>query len=180
MTQEEIDVHVVGLIMSNQYSLKKGYDLFGERVGAVTEKELQQIHDMATYTPIMHRGELSHDEKKKVSNALFFLTEKGNGDIKGRKVADGSKQRTFEGYNKADGTSPTVSTDGLLITCAIDAHEGLDVCTMDIPGAFLQADNDEFVLMLLKGTLAEMMVKIDQVCIENMLLLERDSNQCYM
>ena len=35
------------------------------------------------------------------------------------------------------------------------------MCTMDILGAFLQADNDEFVLMLLKGTLAEMMVKID-------------------
>ena len=115
---------------------------------------------MATYTS-MHRGESSHEEKKKVSNALFFLTEKGNGDIKGRKVADGSKQRTFEGYNKADGTLPAVSTDGLLITCAIDAHEGLDVCTMDIPGTFLQADNDEFVLVLLKGTLAEMMVKID-------------------
>jgi hypothetical protein len=32
---------------------------------------------------------------------------------------------------------------------------------MDIPGAFLQADNDEFVVMLLRGKLAEMMVKID-------------------
>ena len=32
---------------------------------------------------------------------------------------------------------------------------------MDIPGAFLQADNDEFILMLLQGKLAEMMVQID-------------------
>ena len=67
----------------------------------------------------------------------------------------------FEGYNKADGTSPTVSTDGLLITAAIDGHEDRDVCIMDIPGAFLQAENDEFVLMLLRGKLAEMMVKVD-------------------
>ena len=31
---------------------------------------------------------------------------------------------------------------------------------IDIPGAFLQAENDKFVVMLLRGKLAEMMVKI--------------------
>jgi len=160
MTQGDIDEHIVGLIMSHQYSLKKGFELFGEKAEDATMSELQQIHDMATYTP-MHKDELSEEERKKALNALFFLTEKRDGRIKGRKVADGSKMRTFEGYNKADGTSPTVSTDGLLITAAIDGYEGRDVCTMDIPGAFLQADNDEFVLMLLRGKLAEMMVKID-------------------
>ena len=89
------------------------------------------------------------------------MIEKRNGDIKGRTVADGSKQRTFEGYKKSDGTSPTVSTDGLLITAAVDAHEGKNVAIIDIPGAFLQAENDKFVVMLLQGKLAEMMVKID-------------------
>ena len=73
----------------------------------------------------------------------------------------GSKQRTFEGYNKADGTSPTVPMDGLLTTCMTNGHEERDVALMDIPGAFLQADNDEFILMLLQGKLAEMMVKVD-------------------
>ncbi len=160
MTHEETQEHIVGLIMSNQYSLKKGLELFGEKAEAATEKELQQIHDMDTYTP-MHPDELTKLEKTKALSALFFLTEKRNGEIKGRKVADGSKQRTFEGYKRSDGTSPTVSTDGLLITAAIDGYEGRDVAIMDIPGAFLQAENDEFVLMLLRGKLAEMMVKID-------------------
>ena len=32
---------------------------------------------------------------------------------------------------------------------------------MDIPGAFIQAENDEFILMLLRGKLAEMMVRVD-------------------
>ena len=90
------------------------------------------------------------------------MTKKRNGDIKGRKVADGSKQGPFKGYKKSDGgTSPTVSTYGLLITAAVDGYERRDVAIMDIPGAFLQAENDEFVLMLLRGKLAEMMVKID-------------------
>ena len=97
----------------------------------------------------MHPDELTKLEKTKALSALFFLTEKRNGAIKGRKVADGSKQRTFDGYKRSDGTSPTVSTDGLLITAAIDGYEGRDVAIMDIPGAFLQAENDEFVLMLL-------------------------------
>ena len=73
----------------------------------------------------------------------------------------GSKQRTFEGYNKADGTLYTVSTDGLLITYTIDCHEERDVAIMDIPGAFLQEENGEFILMLLQGKLAEMMVEVD-------------------
>ena len=32
---------------------------------------------------------------------------------------------------------------------------------MDIPDAFLQAENGEFILMVLRGKLVEMMVKID-------------------
>ena len=45
---------------------------------------------------------------------------------------------------------PTISTDGLLVTAMIDGHEERDVAPMDIPGAFLQAENDEFILMLLR------------------------------
>ena len=48
-----------------------------------------------------------------------------------------------------------------MITCTIDGHQERDVALMDIPGAFLQAENDEFIVMLLRGKLAEMMVKVD-------------------
>lgn len=51
--------------------------------------------------------------------------------------------------------------DSVMITSAIDAHEERYVVTMDIPGAFLHADQDEEVIMLLRGQLAELMVKID-------------------
>ena len=61
----------------------------------------------------------------------------------------GSKQWIFEGYDKANGTSPTVSTYGLLITCMIDGHKECDVALIDIPGTFLQTENDEFILVLL-------------------------------
>ncbi len=46
MTQGDIDEYIVGLIMANQYSLKKGVELFGDSSKASEIKELQQIHDM--------------------------------------------------------------------------------------------------------------------------------------
>ena len=133
--------------------MKKGIEHFGEKGEEATLKELKKIHDMDTYTPIA-ASDLTYEQKRKALSALFFLTKKRNGDIKGRKVADGSKQRTFEGYIKSDAASPTVSTDGLLITCAIDGYENRDVVVADIPGAFLNTNNPEYVLMCLRGKLA--------------------------
>ena len=53
----------------------------------------------------------------------MFITEKRNGDIKARKVSDGSKQRTYDGYDKSDGSLPTVATDIIFVTGVIDAKE---------------------------------------------------------
>ena len=89
------------------------------------------------------------------------MTEKRNGDIKARNVADGSKQRTNEGYEKKDRASPTVLTESVFLTGVIDAHERRAMAIIDVANAFLQAYNDERVLMLLRGKLAEMMVRID-------------------
>ena len=80
----------------------------------------------------------------------MFIVEKRNGDIKARKCAVGSKQRTFPGYVKSEWASPTVSTDSVIITSAIEAHKGCDVAVIDLPNAFLNADNNEQTLMLLK------------------------------
>ena len=60
-----------------------------------------------------------------------------------------ANRKKTEGYNETDETLPTVSTDSLLITTMIDSHKERDVALIDIPGAFLQVDNNEFTLMLL-------------------------------
>ena len=61
---------------------------------------------------------------------------------------------------KKDGASPTVLTDNVFLTGVIDAHERRAMAIIDVVNAFLQAYNDER-LMLLRGKLAEMMVRID-------------------
>ena len=72
----------------------------------------------------------------------MFIVEKRNGVVKAHQCAVGSKQRTFPGYVKSEWASPTVSTDGVIITSTIEAHEGHDVAVIYLP-AFLNAENNE-------------------------------------
>ena len=43
----------------------------------------------------------------------------------------------------------------------MDAREGQAVSVLDVDNAFLHAHNDERFLMLIRGKLAEMMLRID-------------------
>jgi hypothetical protein len=44
-------MHVMGVILAQQYSVNKGIKLFGDRAKEAISKELQQLHDYETYTP---------------------------------------------------------------------------------------------------------------------------------
>ena len=48
---DSLTEHLLGVILVQQYNLKKGLELFGDRAEAATTKELQQIHDFGTYVP---------------------------------------------------------------------------------------------------------------------------------
>jgi hypothetical protein len=47
----------------------------------------------------------------------------------------------------------------VFLTLTIDAKENREVVTIDIPGAFLHADSEDYVIMKMVGMLAELMVK---------------------
>ena len=51
--------------------------------------------------------------------------------IKGRGYADGRKH--WDWLSKGYTSSPTVSTEGLMILCMIDAMEGKEIATANIP-----------------------------------------------
>ena len=73
----------------------------------------------------------------------------------------GNKQRTYKGYDKSAGSPPTVTTRGLILTSAIDAHEGRDVATVDIEPTFLHADNNKEIIMKLRGKMVELLVQLE-------------------
>jgi hypothetical protein len=138
--------------------MKKGIKIFGDAGVEAVLKELQQLHDRDVLKP-KHAETLSHQERKGALQYLMFLKQKRSGKIKGRGCADGRKQREY--LSKEEVSSPTVAIESVLLTCAIDALERRDVATVDIPGAFMQADMDEVVHMKLEGQMAELLVRLD-------------------
>ena len=115
---------------------------------------------MDTYDPIM-KSSLTIEDRRKALASLMFITENRNGYIKASKIAYGSKQRKYDGYDKSDGSSPTVLTDIIFLTGVVDAREKREVAILDIAKAFLHAENDEKILMILRGKLVKMMVQVD-------------------
>ena len=141
-----------------QYTLKKGLQVFGVPGDEAVYKELLQLHKRKVGEPRV-AAKLSPMQKTNALGYLMFLKQKRSGQIKGRGCADGCKQRLHT--PKDDASSPTAATESVLLSCVIDAKEQRDVATVDIPGAFMQGDQDETVHMHLEGTLAELLKKCD-------------------
>jgi hypothetical protein len=139
-----------------QYSVKSGLRKFKEKGEKAVSQELLQLHMRNTFAP-QYSTKLTPGQKSAALESMMFLKEKRDGIIKGRACADGRKQRETE--TPGDAASPTVLVESVMITAAVEAHEGRAVVVIDVPGAFLSADMDEEVLMTLRGRLAELMVK---------------------
>ena len=60
---------------------------------------MSQIHAMNTYDPIM-KSYLTMEDIRKALASLMLIIENRNGDIKARNLADGSKQSTYNRYDK--------------------------------------------------------------------------------
>jgi hypothetical protein len=158
LSEAESKEYMIGHIMMQQLFLQKGLKVFGKKGEVAVEKELQQMKDMDAYAPI-DPSTLTEEQKKEAINQLMFLTQKRCGRVKARSCADGRQQRRY--IKKEDASSPTVALEAIFITLRIEAKERRSAATIDIPGAFLHADNDEDVIMQLRGKLAELMVQID-------------------
>ena len=72
-----------------------------------------------------------YEQKKAALRYLMFLKKKRCGRIKGRGCAGGRKQRVY--ISKEERSSPTVTTEGMILSCILDVMEGRYVVTVDIP-----------------------------------------------
>jgi len=145
-------------IMMTQLNVQEGLKAYGEKGDEAIMKEVSQLHTRKALLPCS-RNDMTYDERKKALRYLMFLKEKRDGSIKARECADGRPQCIYT--NKEDASSPTMSIEAMVLSCAIEAKESRYVVVSDIPGAFLHADMEENVHMLLEGTVAEMIVKQD-------------------
>ena len=157
--EEDRDEFALGVALTT-YGLNAGLKKFGKAGEASIDKELNQMHDLNVFVPV-EAGSLTREQKAKALQSLLMLKEKRDKTVKSRLLADGRGQR--DQFAKQETTSPTVATESVFISAVIDAHERRCVATFDIPGAFLNADcdeNDDEVIMILRGRLAELMVQV--------------------
>jgi hypothetical protein len=142
------------------YSLNKGLKKFGDRGKEAAQKEMKQLHDRVVFEPILI-AEMTQLERKRAMESLIFLTEKRDGTIKARTCANGSTQREY--IPREEATSPTASTEAILITGVIDAKQKRDVMTLDIPNAFVQTPipkGGEKIIMKIRGRLVDLLLEI--------------------
>ena len=160
-----------------QHNVRQGLKLFGEAGIDAVMKELVQLHERGVLEPKSAK-DLDVEQRKDALQYLMFLKQKRNGTIKGRGCADGRKQRAYT--TKEEASSPTVAIESVMLSCVIDAKEGRDVATVDIPGAFMQAEMEDLVHMKLEGKMAELMVRIDPKLYRQYVQVEKGRQVLYV
>jgi histone deacetylase 1/2 len=121
--------------------------------------ELSQMQNMAVFEPVHHKG-------GKVIKSFMFLKQKfkPNGEhdkLKSRLVGGGNMQDRTLLYDD-EVSSPTVAATFIFLIASIAAQESRTVITIDIGGAYLNADISQYnILMSLDPTMSALMVKLD-------------------
>src|SRR5210317_806957 len=149
MEQIKHNVRNEGVSFIQQYYLNKGLKIFKEDGDKAAMGELEQLVQRNCWDPI-HVEEMNNLERKRAQDAMMLLAEKNTGEIKGRCVYKGNGTR--EWLSREDTSSPTASLEAIMTTCVIDAHEGRDVMSTDLPNAFIQTPMDEDSRVMMKIT----------------------------
>jgi hypothetical protein len=138
--------------------LTAGLRQFGYKGEAAVTKELELFNTYNVFDPVDVR-DLTDEDCKNALSLLIFLKAQQKGDIKARSCTNGSVQR--EHIAKEEDAAPTVSLESVFITSMIDAKEKRKVVSIDIPGAFLHANNNDYIIMKMNGMLVELMAWTD-------------------
>jgi len=141
---KDMKQRVFGKVIT-QMTAKSGIRLYGEEAVQALMQEFAQLEDLGVFLA-KSANELTREQKDEALRAINHITKKRDGCIKGRTVADGSVQKDL--CEKSQTASPTVSTDALLISLIVDAHEQRDVAVTDVVAEFLKADMNEHLVKI--------------------------------
>ena len=93
---KEIYSHILGVVLANQYNLKKRKELFGKRADEAVMNELSEIDCLNSYEPQRIKN-LTYEDKKRALELIILVSEKradqdAHEKTKSRYIAVGSKQ----------------------------------------------------------------------------------------
>ena len=182
-----VDIHLTtkrrGASFLQQYLLKQGLKKYGKKGYDGALKEMDQLHRRSSFSPISIKS-MSSKERKRAMKALMFLAEKRTGEVKGRMVYNGKPTR--EWLDKQDSASPTAALESIFLLCLVDAKEGRDVMSTDIPNAFVQTemptvkDGEERIIMKITGVLVDMLVQLAPEVYGPYVVFERGEKVIYV
>lgn len=144
-------------------SIKRALAEFGNAAVQSIQSELSQMLSKKVWEPVSLK-DLTHEQRRSIIRSHMFLKEKlsSNGSfekLKARLVAGGDAQ---DRSVYTDISSPTVGLSAVFIVAAIAAQERREVITVDIAGAYLNADiGESVVLMRLDSQLSGLLLDID-------------------
>jgi hypothetical protein len=157
MDVEQEDITAM-MFAAKQMSIQEGMKKYKEEGKASAMKEIINLTDNDCFGETEYE-KLSQDAKDKALPILMFMVLKRNGSLKTRGCANGSVQRLYT--NKEDVSSPTPDFYAFKFVCAVIAREGRDAASVDLPGFFLQTDQDELILLKVTGAVALLLVESD-------------------
>ena len=166
-----------------QYILQKGLKVFGKRAYDSTKDEIKQLHFRNAFEP-EDISNLTAEEKKKALDTLIFVTEKRTGEIKSRACINGKPSRQY--INREDTASPTAAQESIFLLATVDAHEGRDVMTTDIPNAFIQTelnqvkDGEARVIMKVTGVVVDILVELAPQTYAKFVVFENGKKTLYL
>ena len=92
----------------------------------------------------MENGVTDGSSRPYTLSGVYFIQEEGGG---------GTVHARAKGTVWLPSVTP-FSTEAVLISAGIDAYKERDVAVVDIPGAYLSADMDDYMFVIFRGTMA--------------------------
>ena len=139
-----------------QMSAREGLRRFGKLAADALIAEWIQLDRLNVFEGAFFSG-VSREFRRKALRLVQLIKKKRCGKMKGRTCANGRKQRSY--ISKEDAKSPTVTGEGLILSCVTDVHEGRVVVTCDVPGAFLHSDVKETIYVVVDGALVDILIQ---------------------
>jgi len=102
---------------------------------------------------------LTLENKQKAFRYFMFIKEKRDGTVEARGCADGRPQWKY--MDKEEASTPTVSLEAIMMSCSTDVKEGMYVVVTDIPRAFLHANMNDCVHMIMEATILVHVVRLE-------------------
>ena len=150
---------IVGMMFAaKQMSIQEGMKRYKDEGKASAMKEILNLTENDCFGETEY-SKLNQEAKDKALPILMFMILKRNGLLKTRGCANGSVQRLYT--SKEEVSSPTPDFYSFKFVCAVIAREGRDLATVDLPGFFLQTDQDKLILLKVTGAVALLLVESD-------------------